>query len=210
MTVRDALKKIRAVDGLPVMYRMIIPIVDKEKICESDELIGFCRYEGEKLVPEDGDSYDVNDTIDRYELMHDESGDYLIVWERKAAMELPIAEPWFSMILSGEKKEEYREIKPYWYARLKKVFSFVKNTTVPVESDWDKHWIRFRNGYGKGRPSVMAQVTLRRDTGKTEWGAEEGKEYYVLKIHNAYQEPAREETDSAHTETMSDTTAGVE
>jgi hypothetical protein len=129
--------------------------------------------------------------------------------ERKAAMEIPIAEPWFSMILSGEKKEEYREIKPYWYTRFKKVFSFVKNTTIPIERDWDKHWIRLRNGYGKARPSVMAEVTLRRDTGKAEWGAEEGKEYYVLKIHNVYQEPTCEETGSAHTATLSDAHACV-
>ena len=26
---------------------------------------------------------------------------------------LPIKKKWFDMILSGEKKEEYREIKPY-------------------------------------------------------------------------------------------------
>ena len=27
---------------------------------------------------------------------------------------LPIKKKWFDMILSGEKKEEYREIKPYY------------------------------------------------------------------------------------------------
>lgn len=30
---------------------------------------------------------------------------------------LPIKKKWFDMILSGEKKEEYREIKPYWDTR---------------------------------------------------------------------------------------------
>ena len=30
---------------------------------------------------------------------------------------LPIKKKWFDMILSGEKKEEYREIKPYWFIR---------------------------------------------------------------------------------------------
>ena len=31
---------------------------------------------------------------------------------------LPIKKKWFDMILSGEKKEEYREIKPYYRSRL--------------------------------------------------------------------------------------------
>ena len=30
---------------------------------------------------------------------------------------LPIKKKWFDMILSGEKKEEYREIKPYYTTR---------------------------------------------------------------------------------------------
>lgn len=31
---------------------------------------------------------------------------------------LPIKRKWFDMILSGEKKEEYRDIKPYYDTRL--------------------------------------------------------------------------------------------
>lgn len=31
---------------------------------------------------------------------------------------LPIKKQWFDMIVSGEKKEEYREIKPYYDKRL--------------------------------------------------------------------------------------------
>ena len=30
---------------------------------------------------------------------------------------LPIKKKWFDMIASGEKKEEYREIKTYWTSR---------------------------------------------------------------------------------------------
>lgn len=30
---------------------------------------------------------------------------------------LPIKKKWFDMIKSGEKKEEYREIKPYYASR---------------------------------------------------------------------------------------------
>lgn len=37
---------------------------------------------------------------------------------------LPIKKKWFDMILSGEKKEEYREIKPYYESRLPKNFGY--------------------------------------------------------------------------------------
>ena len=186
MTVRDAIKEIGAEDGLLIMYRMIMPITHEGKVYGSDELIGYCRYKDGTLVPEDHDSYCIDERIDKYELVHDGNEDCLIIWECRAAMEIPISEPWFSMIWSGEKKEEYREIKPYWSTRFRKIFPFVKNTDIPFERNWDTRWVCFRNGYGKSRPSLMAEVTLRRGTGKAEWGAEEGKEYYVLKIHNVY------------------------
>lgn len=33
-------------------------------------------------------------------------------------LRLPLKKEWFNMIESGEKKEEYREIKDYWSVRL--------------------------------------------------------------------------------------------
>lgn len=35
---------------------------------------------------------------------------------------LPIKKKWFDMIVSGEKKEEYREIKPYYDSRFMDAF----------------------------------------------------------------------------------------
>ena len=36
----------------------------------------------------------------------------------KKVLTLTVSKQWFDMIASGEKTEEYREIKPYWVARL--------------------------------------------------------------------------------------------
>lgn len=36
----------------------------------------------------------------------------------KKVLTLHLAEQWYSMIVSGQKTEEYRVIKPYWVARL--------------------------------------------------------------------------------------------
>ena len=47
---------------------------------------------------------------------------------------LPIKRKWFDMILSGEKKEEYRDIKPYYDTRLMDAFGTVSYThlTLPT------------------------------------------------------------------------------
>ena len=85
---------------------------------------------------------------------------------------LPIKKKWFDMILSGEKKEEYREIKPY-YDRL---FHFKENTIQITRS------IRFRNGYSLKSPIFQCHVKITKGYGKEEWGAEPNKQYYVLEI----------------------------
>lgn len=36
----------------------------------------------------------------------------------KKFLTLTVSKQWFDMIVAGEKTEEYREIKPYWVARL--------------------------------------------------------------------------------------------
>ena len=94
---------------------------------------------------------------------------------------LPIMGKWFNMILSGEKKEEYREIKPYYMTRFKKIFDMHPNSYIPDGTDTRE--IRFRNGYGSSRPEFVAECSLDIKTGREEWGAEPGKEYYTLKIH---------------------------
>lgn len=92
---------------------------------------------------------------------------------------LPIKKKWFDMILSGEKKEEYRKIKAYYAKRFWNLWSGC-NILKPVDGLRE---IRFRNGYAKDSPSFVAWCTLAIGTGKEEWGAEKDKEYFVLTIH---------------------------
>ena len=94
---------------------------------------------------------------------------------------LPIVGKWFYMILSGEKGEEYRDIKPYYTSRFKKIFDMYPYSNIPYGTD--KREIKFRNGYGRDKPEFVARCTLDIKTGREEWGAEPGKEYYTLKIH---------------------------
>lgn len=85
---------------------------------------------------------------------------------------LPIKKKWFDMIVSGEKKEEYREIKPFYESRLGK-----------IPPNW-KTTIRFRNGYSSKSPSIVKFCSVSKGRGREEWGAEAGKEYFVLKIES--------------------------
>lgn len=93
---------------------------------------------------------------------------------------LPIKKKWFNMILSGVKKEEYREIKPYYKSRFSKMFEMYPHSFIPTGRDRQK--IIFRNGYSKSSPSFVALCSLDVRNGKEEWGAEPGREYYVLSI----------------------------
>lgn len=87
---------------------------------------------------------------------------------------LPIKKKWFDMILNGVKEEEYRVQTDYYRSRFTKLFNSL---------DTDVKEIAFRNGYSSKSPLFVAKCTLHMGEGKTEWGAELGKEYYKLKIH---------------------------
>ena len=84
---------------------------------------------------------------------------------------LPIKRKWYNMILSGEKKEEYREIKPYYTSRFKNYIN--KNVDIIL-----------RNGYSLSSPQIKCKCFLTIGEGKEEWGANPKKQYYILKILN--------------------------
>jgi hypothetical protein len=99
------------------------------------------------------------------------------------------------MILDGEKKEEYREIKRYYTSRFTKLFG--SGTLSRSQFQLDKahsgieliengkpvvRKICFRNGYGSDRPYFIAKCTLSVGEGREEWGAVKGEDYYILHI----------------------------
>ena len=70
-------------------------------------------------------------------------------------LHMTLTKQWFDMIASGEKKEEYREIKPYWITRLNKSYDVIK----------------FRNGYKPDSPTMLVEFKgVSRGTGVGEWG----------------------------------------
>jgi hypothetical protein len=92
---------------------------------------------------------------------------------------LNLKKQWFDMIAIGEKKEEYRELKPYWNKRFKNNLFKKKGVWYPVEA----MVLCFRNGYSADAPTIYIEVksiTIR--TGKDNWGAQSGKKYWVLEL----------------------------
>ena len=87
---------------------------------------------------------------------------------------LPIQKKWYDMILSGEKKEEYREIKEYYETRFQNLFGAIRKDSIQE--------IIFRNGYSKDSKAIKASCRLRIGKGRPEWGAEPDKQYYILEI----------------------------
>ena len=87
---------------------------------------------------------------------------------------LQIKKRYCDMIVSGEKKEEYRSLDRY---RLKYIYEwFALGIPLPAS-------VKFRNGYHKKALTLIVEVTgIRIGTGREEWGAKKDVEYHVLEL----------------------------
>ena len=70
-------------------------------------------------------------------------------------LDLILCHKWFDMIASGEKKEEYREIKPFYENRFQK---------------YSYDTVRFHRGY-TDMVMIWKIKHIKRGIGKPEWGA---------------------------------------
>ncbi len=84
----------------------------------------------------------------------------------KQILHLTLEKKWFDMILSTEKRVEYRDKKPYWKKRLEHPNGMFKQ--------FDE--IHFRNGYRKG---CSFMIVKHEGTYMTSWL---GGEVYALKL----------------------------
>ena len=115
----------------------------------------------------------------------DEDGILTIVGIGKSVIECHLVENKevkATFIVSGIKKEEYREINDYWTKRL------VKTEGNLIDDFTFKHFdhVEFTLGYPSAdNADARARFKfdgIEKNTGRIEWGAESGKIYYVIKI----------------------------
>ena len=105
-------------------------------------------------------------------------------------LHLTLKKKWFDMVASGEKKEEYRDIKIYWWTRLVQCGECFRDDgelrpvdrwELLLEKKFDV--VVFKNGYQKDAKKITLEwLGMERGEGKKEWGAEPNKEYFVIKL----------------------------
>lgn len=81
-------------------------------------------------------------------------------------LDLPLKKEWYDMIESGEKREEYRAITPYWQKRL---------------SGKEYTHVRFRYGYTK-RTMLFAINSVITGRGKPKWGAPISAHVFIIEL----------------------------
>lgn len=116
---------------------------------------------------------------------------------RNNTLNLPVKAKWYNLIESGEKREEYREIKPYWikrliylstgikldeqlarsYAKCKEDLVLLLKQEYAGYKPYDN--AQFSYGYTKKRMAFNIE-SISIGYGRPEWGAEPGKRYFVI------------------------------
>ena len=96
---------------------------------------------------------------------------------------LSLKKQWFVMIKAGIKKEEYREIKPYYNTRFcEPINSRIFYPGETGAKTFDR--LVFTLGYPKAddteRRLTFKDPKIRIGTGRPEWGAEPVKNYFVI------------------------------
>lgn len=113
-------------------------------------------------------------------------------------LQLSLKTKWFEMTKSGEKKEDYREITPYWCKRF--LLSFGKEKPTVFWETYLMMWggvdnmnfsfkefnintmtLGYPNKDDKERIIQFEHAGIEIREGRPEWGAEPGKIYFVIK-----------------------------
>jgi len=121
-------------------------------------------------------------------------------------LQLNLKKKWFDMIKSGDKTEEYIEIKTYWASRIvdfktmhhhdineiyENLVGYPEDGAEDIENLWNANLIQskpfvtvtFSNGMTPPVPRFEIELLgIEIRTGKPEWGAEEGTKYFVIKL----------------------------
>lgn len=114
---------------------------------------------------------------------------------RNNILHLVLKKQWYDLIESGIKKEEYREIKPYWIRRLcltrkdnPYVYCITENCCQECLANASDDWmvypfdvVCFHLGY-TSTTMLFKCTSITIDKGNPEWGAEKDKQYFVIKL----------------------------
>ena len=100
-------------------------------------------------------------------------------------LDLPLKKKWYEMIESGEKREEYREIKPYWSKRFVGLDAplISHRYYLPQHANVKGYThVRFRYGYTK-RTMLFKIDSIIIGRGNPYWGAPTDKDVFIIEFH---------------------------
>lgn len=118
-------------------------------------------------------------------------------------LHLVLKAKWYDMIASGEKKEEYREIKPYWKKRLIDCKGLSAYYEACYQEIMERRLIRrqirppkdichsfprgythvrFSRGYSNKHTMTFEVNDIYTGKGRPEWGAPENEEVFIIKL----------------------------
>ena len=151
----------------------------------------------QKLYNFDREDYDQVSAV-MYSL--DYRNGWVEVWlveQGMTVLDLVLTYKWYDMIESGEKREEYREITPYWIKRLvdthrlgQKMLCNVPNVAASliesgcVQMKSYTH-VRFHRGY-TAKSMVFRFDGLRIGNGNTQWGAPADRDVFIISLGERY------------------------
>jgi hypothetical protein len=117
----------------------------------------------------------------------------------KNTLRLSLETLWFEMTKAGIKREDYREITPYWCSRLLKFkgekktrlwweremknfnFAYLHSFFTKVEFDYNVMTLGYPSNSDTSRILTLEHKGIEIRTGNPEWGAEPDKLYFVIK-----------------------------
>lgn len=104
-------------------------------------------------------------------------------------LHLTLKKKWFDMIASGEKKEEYREIKRFWIQRLCNEIEYENGGSWEAVFKKFTH-VKFRNGYSKNAAELFVECKgIEVGTAKPEWSDNWQGEVFIIKLGEVISNP---------------------
>lgn len=97
-------------------------------------------------------------------------------------LKLTLKKKWFDMILSGEKTEEYREIKDFWNRRLTREHELGGHYALKgIFKTYGL--VEFRNGYASDAPTMTLECKgISKGNAKPEWSDNWQGEVFIIKL----------------------------
>ena len=101
-----------------------------------------------------------------------------------ADLRLSLKQKWFEMTKAGIKKEDYRELSPYWIKRLQQVHGIKFPDNQCKLFEFNIMTLGYPKATDTSRILKLEHKGIEIRTGSPEWGAEPGKLYFVIKHGN--------------------------